>query len=140
MTPLPPRSTRTDTLFPCTTLFRSDDVCGHLVLQLENVVDPTFKPFRPEVLAGGGVDKLPRDPHAALGFAQAALEDVAHPQLLPYLLLIDRPSLVGEAGVPRDDEQPSPARQGASDGFHHAVDENRKSVGTENVLSVREGL
>src|SRR3546814_17502260 len=123
MTPLPPRSTRTDTLFPCTTLFRSDDVCGHLVLQLENVVDPTFKPFRPEVLAGGGVDKLPRDPYAALGFAQAALEDVAHPQLPPNLLLVDRPPLVGEARVPSDDEPPSPAGQGGYEVLPHPVDD-----------------
>src|SRR3546814_5207603 len=34
----PPRSTRTDTLFPYTTLFRSDDRCNHSI----QAVDPSL--------------------------------------------------------------------------------------------------
>src|SRR3546814_15287924 len=65
---LPPRSTRTDTLFPYTTLFRS-------VLHLAVVG------FRPEVRVGSGIDQLRRDAHVLAGAAYAAFEYRADAQL-----------------------------------------------------------
>src|SRR3546814_11611510 len=59
MRPRPPRSTRTDTLFPYTTLFRSDDAYAH-ARQLETVRGLTFvHPFdHPHVAAGQGTVAL----------------------------------------------------------------------------------
>src|SRR5262249_38140874 len=51
---------------------RPDDTRRQLVLERENVVEIAFKPFRPDVGAGPGVDKLAGDPHTVRRFAQAA--------------------------------------------------------------------
>src|SRR3546814_10597831 len=53
----PPRSTRTDTLFPYTTLFRARVLTrgvGHPVLRREGC-DPVFLPLGREVFQSGGV-------------------------------------------------------------------------------------
>src|SRR3546814_13238978 len=48
----PPRSTRTDTLFPYTTLFRSHHLEGHLLSPLLAEPAPTF-PFVALLVSGG---------------------------------------------------------------------------------------
>src|SRR3546814_5006786 len=48
----PPRSTRTDTLFPCTRLFRSVDANGHLQ---ERVYDVVWSDMDKRVRRGGKV-------------------------------------------------------------------------------------
>ena len=55
--------------------------------------------------------------------AHAAFQHVAHAQLAAHLLHVDRPALVGEARVARDDEQPADARQRRDDVLDHAVGE-----------------
>ena len=57
------------------------------------------------------------------GLAHAAFEHVAHAELAADLLHVNRPALVGEARIARDDEQPAHARQGGDDVVHHAVGE-----------------
>src|SRR3546814_5017376 len=55
----PPRSTRTDTLFPYTTLFRSDghaDALRHDVEDLEGAVGLAHPPAHPHGLAPGPLD------------------------------------------------------------------------------------
>src|SRR3546814_20494514 len=91
----PPRSTRTYTLFPYTTLVRSrdcaqvivvgveafrllalspfdlgtfelrrdraDDACGHLILQVEDIVEGAFESLGPDMGAGRRIDELSGD-------------------------------------------------------------------------------
>jgi hypothetical protein len=101
----------------------ADDVCSHLVLQIEDVVDIAVESLRPEIRARDGVDQLAGDPHAAGRLAQAAFKDVAHAKFPADLLHVDCPALVGEARVSRDDENAALARQGRDDVLHHAVHE-----------------
>lgn len=70
-----------------------------------------------------GVDELAGDAHAAAHLAHAAFQHVAHAEFAPDLLHIHRAALVGEARVPRDDEQPADARQAGDDVLDHAVGE-----------------
>src|SRR3546814_5233379 len=58
----PPRSTRTDTLFPYTTLFRSVEAVGGALLVL---VDPVDSARLPDVLAAGATHYLAEDITAA---------------------------------------------------------------------------
>ena len=69
----------------------------------------------PEMRAGRRIDELAGDPHPLARLAHAAFEHVAHAQLAPDLLHVDRPALVGEAGVARDHEQPAHARERGDD-------------------------
>src|SRR3546814_7207223 len=96
---LPPRSTRTDTLFPYTTLFRSQAEAGALVLAAEPGLD-----------LGEGLQ------HArlvVLGDADAGVDDAeagAHSRT--------RPGRDGDAA----------ARRRELDGVRQQVDEDRKST------------
>src|SRR5262249_55498811 len=102
---------------------RADDVFGYLVLQLEDVPEGGFETVCPEVPPGRRVEELSRDAHAFCRFAYAALQHVAYAQLAAHLLYVYCPTLVGEARVARDDEQPAYARQRRDDVLHHAVGE-----------------
>ena len=102
---------------------RADDARGDLVLQLEDIVERAFETVRPEMRPGRGIDELPGDAHPVRGLAHAAFQHVAHAQLATDLLHVDRPALVGEARIARDDEQPANARQRRDDVLHHAVGE-----------------
>jgi hypothetical protein len=68
-------------------------------------------------------DQLRGDPHTTAGLAHRAFEDIAHAELAPDLLHIDRLALVGEARIPGDDEEPADARERGDDLLDHAVDE-----------------
>src|SRR5262245_9673796 len=57
------------------------------------------------------VDELSTDAHFVSRFAHTAFEHITHHQLEPELLHIDCAALVGEAGVPCDDEETAKARQ-----------------------------
>src|SRR5262245_57562301 len=65
--------------------------------------------------SGRSVDKLPSNPHSVSGLPDAAFEDVAHTKLSSHLLHIYSPTLVGEAGVSGDYEEPAHPRQGSDD-------------------------
>src|SRR5207302_1638404 len=80
------------------------DRCGDLVLQYEDFHEITVIAFGPDVLAGFGLDKLRRDADPTAGLAQSAFEDIAHPQFAPDLFHIHGTTLVGEAGIARDNE------------------------------------
>src|SRR5687768_16260601 len=64
---------------------RPDHPGDDLVLQLENIRYAAVEPVGPEMMAGPGVDQLPRDPHAAARLAHAPFEHVTHAQLPPDL-------------------------------------------------------
>src|SRR5215475_587234 len=70
-----------------------------------------------------GINELTGDAHPAGGFAHASFEYVAHPELTPNLLHVDRPALVGEARVSRDHEEPPHARERRDDLLDDAVSE-----------------
>ena len=50
---------------------RPDNALSYLVLQIEDVADPTIKPIGPKMCAGGGIDELSRDAHPACRFTDA---------------------------------------------------------------------
>src|SRR5215471_7503898 len=94
-----------------------------IVLHREDVGEIAVIAFSPDVLAGLRLDELPSDTDAIACFTQAAFEDVAHPELAPDLLHVDRTALVGEAGVSRDDKQRGIARERSDNVFSDAVGE-----------------
>ncbi len=71
--------------------------------------------------AGYGVDQLRRDPDAILGDLHAALQHIAHPQLLCHLLHLHCFSLVGEGRVAGDDEELFEPGQGGDDILRHPI-------------------
>ncbi|MNF86608.1 hypothetical protein D3C84_690490 [compost metagenome] len=71
--------------------------------------------------AAGGIDQLAGDAHFVTALAHTAFEHVAHAQRLADTLDVDRPALVGKAGVAGNDEQPADPRQGADDVFDDAI-------------------
>src|SRR5262249_44957813 len=100
---------------------RPYDADSHLILQIENVLEIAFKALRPEMYACRGIHELTGDAHPARGFAHASFEDVAHAELTPDLLHVDRPALVSETRVSRDHEEPSHARERRDDLLDDAV-------------------
>src|SRR4029453_4724028 len=100
---------------------RPHNVLGYLVLQIEDVPEPTIKAFRPKMSPSGGIDELSRDAHPICRFANAPFQHVAHPKLAPDLLHIDGAPLVGEARVAGDDEQRLEVRERRDDVLHHSI-------------------
>ena len=84
-----------------------DDCFGDLVLHREHVGEVAVVALRPDVAAGGDVVELGGDAHALARLAQAALEEVAHAELLGDLPEMDGPALVDEGGVAGDHEEPA---------------------------------
>src|SRR4029453_13504718 len=82
-----------------------------------------FEALRPDIRPGLGVAELPGDAHLVAGLAHAAFQHVAHAKLAADFLHVHRPTLVDEARIAPDDEQPANARQGDDDVFHYAVGE-----------------
>src|SRR5260370_1228202 len=78
---------------------RHDNALSHLVLQIEDVVESTIKPVCPKMCPGGGIDQLSRDAHSAWRFANTPFQYVAHSQLTPDLLDVNRAPLVCEARI-----------------------------------------
>src|SRR3546814_13150103 len=94
MIPQPPRSTRTDTLFPYTTLFRSEEKP-----QAER--PPTVKPISTQVLMDDNLVELtkgrpfPLKHRAKVYFHKAILNDtlfLSHINIVDYSILVDRKS------------------------------------------------
>ena len=77
----------------------------------------------PKIGPGASIDELRRDANAVRRLAHTSFHDVAHAQLTPNLLHVDRAPLVGEARIARDDEQPAHARQRRDDVLDDAVGE-----------------
>jgi hypothetical protein len=102
---------------------RADDVLHHLVLRREDVGEIAVEPLGPDMPAAAGIDELRGDAHAVAGLAGAALEHEAYPEVTPDLLHFDRPALVGERGVARDDEQGRDLREVGNQVFGDAVAE-----------------
>src|SRR5262249_6656911 len=72
---------------------------------------------------GIGPDQLRGHAHATARFAHAALDDVAHAELLPDFLDVDRLALISKGRVTRDHRKGPPAGQHRDDVFSDAVSE-----------------
>jgi hypothetical protein len=75
------------------------------------------------VAASFGLDQLSAGADAIVHHANAAIEHIAHPQLVADLFHVDSWSLVGEARIAGNDEQPSDARQPGDDVLGDTVGE-----------------
>ena len=89
----------------------ADDTQGDVVLKCEDIFEPAIVTFGPQMSTSFGIDELGTDPHAVSCPADASLQHIAHAQLAADALHVHRLSLVGEARIARDDEQPLDARQ-----------------------------
>ena len=78
----------------------------NLVLQVEDVLERAIKTVGPQVGAGLGLDKLHGDAHAQARLANTPFKHVTHAELAAHPPNVNRLSLVGEARIARDDEQP----------------------------------
>ncbi len=101
----------------------SSDTDGHLVLQLEDVVERAVETVGPEMRSIGCVNQLCGDPHPAASFAHRAFEHIADTQFATDLLHIDRLALVNEGRIAGDDKEPADAGECGDDLLDHAVGE-----------------
>src|SRR6516165_5786633 len=69
------------------------------------------------------IEKLGGYSNAVATAAQAAFEDIAHPQLAADLADVDGAALIGEARIARDHKEPLDAREPRDDFLDHAVGE-----------------
>src|SRR3546814_7872131 len=95
----PPRSTRTDTLFPYTTLFRSLGIGG---IQRQGDADlgqPLRGGLQPRQHAAGGLDIAV--PQQAVGAAGIVLGGEAAAELAPDLLFIPEREVAVDPGAPQ---------------------------------------
>ncbi|MNM99811.1 hypothetical protein D3C81_1123810 [compost metagenome] len=84
---------------------RLHDLAGDLVLHGEDIVQAAIEAFRPQMIAAYCVDQLGVDAHAPRGASCAALQQVAHAEVLCDPAHVHRLALVGESRVAGDDEQ-----------------------------------
>src|SRR5712671_4610724 len=89
--------------------------------------------------AGRGVNELAGDPNKVATSADAAFEDVTHPQLAANLLYVKGPSLVGKARIAGDDKQARETGQGGDDLFHDAISEILLSRVVAHALKRQDG-
>src|SRR5262249_21556116 len=92
-----------------------------MILQLENVFEPTAEAISPQVRSRDSVDKLPSDSHPVRSLADAAFKHVPHSQFAADLLHVYRPTFVHEARIARDNKQVVETGQGRDDLFRHAI-------------------
>jgi hypothetical protein len=78
---------------------------GNVILQCEDVANLTIVALGPQVTPRQTVDKLRIDPHALASPLNTALEHIAHPEILGYLLHLHRLALVCESRVAGDDKK-----------------------------------
>ncbi len=93
-----------------TRLNRADDRQRDLVLQGENIVGFAVIAFGPNMRSRCNIDELRGDAHTISRFANTSFEHVANAKFASDLLYVDRPALVGEGRIARDDEEPLDAR------------------------------
>src|SRR3546814_15037076 len=79
MIPRPPRSTRTDTLFPSTTLFRSLNIAGFTRTSLSAVSQPVDISVAGHLLpSGGDIGAVLRRNNVVIGRVKASLSPLPH--------------------------------------------------------------
>ena len=86
-------------------LERSNDLLCELVLHGEDIREIGIKALAPDVSAARSIDKLTGNAHPVACLAHAAFQHVAHAEVTPNLLHVDRLALVGKARIARDNMQ-----------------------------------
>src|SRR6266536_1192603 len=94
---------------------RADDALGHLVLELENVLERAVETVGPQMRPVCRIDELRRDAHPVGRLAHAAFEHVTDAELATDLLYVYGMTLVGEARIAGDHEYIAKPRQCRSD-------------------------
>jgi hypothetical protein len=75
-------------------LDRANGTLGDAVLEIENIAGIALETIGPDVRAGAGLNKLPRDAKPIARTPKAALQHIAHPELAPDLTHVDILALV----------------------------------------------
>ena len=83
------------------------DFLHDLIVQCEEIALGAIKALSPNVFSGSGIHQLRRDPQSVTQFLHAALQHMAHAQLLADLPDINRLAFVTEAGVAGDHQHPA---------------------------------
>jgi hypothetical protein len=106
--------------------FGSHD-CGYLlgqfVLQFEDVRELAIERFGPNVMTGFAIDELSRNADFVRDFADAPFQHISRSERLTNLLNIDGLAFEYEGGIPRNDGERAPERQGCDDVFREPVGE-----------------
>src|SRR3546814_15725475 len=118
MIPRPPRSKRTDTLFPYTTLFRSDDADRIVAPAVERLADRALA--REQLVGYAAGDDDGRDRHVAVGCVEfRPLDDLAGGELATGPGL--RPERVEDPVRPREHRCPAARRPLLPRRVNHSV-------------------
>src|SRR4051794_12504224 len=102
---------------------RTCDATDHVILNLEEILHVPVVAFRPNVVAGLGLDELRGDADTASRLPHTALDDVLDAELAPHVLNHRRLVLVVERGVSSDDKERAEARQLRCDVLGYAIGE-----------------
>jgi hypothetical protein len=102
---------------------RGNDHRGDLVLDREDVGNGAIVTLGPDMRAGRGIDELARNAQAIAGLANASFQNILHAKVSGDLADVGGLSLVGEARIAGDHEEPPQLRQGGNDIFCDAVAE-----------------
>ena len=100
---------------------RADHAGGDLILQIEDVRQSAIEVIGPQMRAGRSVDQLGGDAHPLRRLADSALDHVTHAKFPAHLLHIRGPSLVREARIAGDHEQPANVTERSDDVLDDAV-------------------
>ena len=73
--------------------------------------------------SGHGINELPGDAYAIRHPAHAPFEHITHAKFAADLFHINRPALVCESRIARDNEEPLDPGKSGNDVFDHAVGE-----------------
>ena len=90
---------------------REYDPVSDLVLQGKDVCEWAVVAFGPQMLAGGGIDQLGRDPHLVVRFADAAFQYIPHSHLAADVLHFGRFAFVSERRVACDNKETGNLRE-----------------------------
>src|SRR5262249_13197238 len=96
---------------------------GHLVLQIEDILDVAIEAIGPQMCPSFGIDQLAGYAEPVCRLADAAFEYITHPELAPHLLHVYRAAFVVKARIARDDDEGAHARKGRDDLLCHAISE-----------------
>ena len=103
--------------------YRSHDILGDLILDREDIFQQPVVALCPNMLSVRGIDELPCDADATARRSDTAFKDISDTKIASDLADVDRPALVNEGGVARDDEQPAQTRKCGNDVLGHPIRE-----------------
>src|SRR5262249_16873685 len=113
---------------------RRRDGAADLILEREHVLNFAVVGIRPDVLAGGCIDKLRCDANTIAHSAYAAFDQIARTEFETHLLQVEDAASIPNAGVGRDHGERAPGRETCDQVFGEAIGEKGlRRVGREVV-------